>query len=40
KDDFAVENPAAYLNDFREEQLPLDYKTDWIDYDWGLNAAN
>lgn len=38
--DFAVENPAEYLNLYREDSLPLNYKTDWIDYDWDLNQAN
>lgn len=38
-DDFGVDNPAEYLNRYREMPLPLDYETDWIDYDWSLNAA-
>lgn len=37
--DFAVTNPAEYLNRYRSKALPLDYKTDWIKYDWSLNAA-
>lgn len=38
-DDFGVENPAEYLNRYREMPLPTDFKTDWIDYDWSLNSA-
>lgn len=38
--DFAVETPADYLNRFRDDLLPLDYKPSWIDYNWGLNQAN
>ncbi len=39
KDDFGVENPAEYLNRYREMPLPINFKVDWIDYDWSLNAA-
>ena len=39
KDDFGVDKPAEYLNRYRETRLPLDYETDWIDYDWSLNTA-
>lgn len=37
--DFGVENPADFLNRYRETDLPTRYKTDWIDYDWSLNAV-
>jgi hypothetical protein len=39
KDDFGVENPAEYLNRFREMPLPLGHAIDWIDYDWSLNSV-
>ena len=39
KDDFGVANPAAYLNRYRDEPLPTDYKVDWQDYDWSLNQS-
>jgi len=38
-DDFRGANPATYLNDYREDPLPLDYDIGWIEYDWSLNAA-
>jgi len=38
-DDFGVENPADFLNQYRTVDLPTRYKTDWIDYDWSLNAV-
>lgn len=39
KDDFEGENPAEYINRYRDRPLPLDLKVDWIPYDWSLNAA-
>lgn len=39
KADFGVENPAEYLNRYREMPLRLDHAIDWIDYDWSLNTA-
>jgi hypothetical protein len=39
EDDFEVENPAEYLNRYRDMPLPLDLKVDWISYDWSLNTA-
>ena len=39
KDDFAVENPAEFLNRYRELPLSLKYSIDWIDYDWSLNSV-
>jgi len=38
-DDFGVDNPAAYLNRYRDDALPLDYTVAWIPYDWSVNAA-
>ncbi len=38
-DDFEGENPAEYLNRYRDMPLPLDLKVDWISYDWSLNTA-
>jgi hypothetical protein len=38
-DDFGVENPGEYLNRFRESPLPLDFKVEWIDYDWALYSS-
>jgi len=38
--DFEGDNPAGYLNRYRDEPLPLDYETGWIKYDWALNIAN
>jgi len=38
-DHFEGENPAEYLNRYRETPLPRSYTVDWIDYDWLLNAA-
>ena len=35
--DFDVENPAEYLNRYRNEALPISYSVDWINYDWSLN---
>ena len=35
--DFAVKNPADYLNRYREAALPTNYSVDWIPYDWALN---
>jgi hypothetical protein len=37
--DFAVENPAIFLNRYRSEPLPVSYDVDWIDYNWSLNQA-
>lgn len=37
---FKVNSPAEYLNRYRSKALPLQYKTDWINYDWSLNAAD
>ncbi len=39
-DDFGVEQPAEFLNRYRAVPLPLNYATDWIDYDWSLNQSN
>jgi hypothetical protein len=39
-DDFFVENPAQFLNRYRESALPIEYSVGWIDYDWSLNAAS
>lgn len=39
REDFPGENPAEYLNPYRDSKLPLDYDVEWIDYDWSLNAA-
>lgn len=38
--DFEGDNPAEYLNRYRNSPLPLDYDTDWIKYDWALNISN
>jgi hypothetical protein len=38
-DDFPGDNPAIYLNRYRDDALPVDYRIDWIPYDWSLNAA-
>lgn len=38
-DDFEGDNPAEYLNRYRDMPLPLDLKVDWISYDWSLNNA-
>ncbi|MFW6218054.1 MAG: DUF547 domain-containing protein [Verrucomicrobiota bacterium] len=38
-DDFPGDHPAEYLNAWRDEKIPLDYATDWIPYDWSINAA-
>ena len=37
--DFEGTNPGAYLNKYREDPLPLGYDTEWIQYDWSLNAV-
>ncbi len=37
--DFPGDNPAEYLNRYREVALPTDAKTLWIEYDWSLNVA-
>ena len=39
-DDFSVQNPARFLNRFRQSKLPIHYAIDWLDYDWSLNAAS
>lgn len=39
-DDFPKGSPAVYLNRYRSEPLPVDFETDWIPYDWSLNAVN
>ena len=36
-DDFKNENPAEYLNQYRNEALPTNYSVEWIPYDWALN---
>lgn len=38
-DDFGVNNPAEFLNRYRESKLPVSASVAWIDYDWSLNAA-
>jgi len=38
-DDFPGNDPAEYLNRYREETLPVGNEIDWIDYDWSLNEA-
>lgn len=38
--DFEGDNPAEYLNRYREDPLPLDYEIGWIKYDWALNLIN
>jgi hypothetical protein len=38
-DDFGVNNPAEFLNRYRESKLPRTASIAWIDYDWSLNAA-
>lgn len=37
--DFGVQNPAEYLNRYREEALPVSFAVDWIEYDWALNSV-
>ena len=37
--DFDGQNPAEYLNRYLAIKLPLNYETDWIDYDWSLNET-
>lgn len=37
--DFEGDHPAQYLNQYRNNPIPLSYKIDWITYDWALNAA-
>lgn len=37
--DFDTDNPAKYLNPYRNAPLPLDYKVTWIPYDWSLNET-
>ena len=39
-DDFSVENPAQFLNRYREPDLPVEYSVGWIDYDWSLNVTS
>ena len=39
QDDFPGENPAVYLNRFRDEPLPVENRVGWIDYDWNLNEV-
>ena len=39
KDDFGVSSPAEYLNRYRDEPLPIDYRVDWQPYDWSLNQS-
>lgn len=38
-EDFAVENPAVFLNRYRAEALPESYELTWIDYNWSLNQT-
>jgi len=38
-DDFPGENPATYLNEYRDDPLPLGFSVKWISYDWSLNIA-
>jgi hypothetical protein len=38
-DDFGVENPADFLNHYREGLLPVGFDVTWIDYDWSLNQS-
>lgn len=38
-DHFEGDNPAEYLNRYREMALPENLKTDWIKYDWSLNQS-
>lgn len=35
--DFGNKNPAEYLNQYRDEDLPIGYSINWIPYDWDLN---
>lgn len=37
--DFAGDNPAEYLNQYREDKLPLSFDVSWIRYDWMLNES-
>ncbi|MDQ8193761.1 DUF547 domain-containing protein [Coraliomargarita sp. SDUM461004] len=37
--DFAVTNPALFLNRYRSEPLPIEHTVIWIDYDWSLNQS-
>lgn len=32
------ENIIAYLNQFRKDKIPVDYKTDYYTYNWALNS--
>ena len=36
--DFGGDNPAEYLNHYRNDPLPENYSVNWITYDWALNA--
>ena len=36
---FEGDDPAEYLNQYRETPLPLGAETGWIKYDWSLNLA-
>jgi len=38
-DDFPGEDPATYLNRYREKKLPVGNEIGWIDYDWSLNRS-
>ena len=36
-DDFPGDDPAVYLNRYRDDPLPTGNEIRWIDYDWSLN---
>lgn len=40
KGDFTKEakSPVAYINQYRDEQIPKDYKVGYYEYDWSLNT--
>lgn len=40
KDDFPGDDPAEYLNRFRDDPLPVGNTIRWINYDWSLNDAD
>jgi len=39
-DDFPGDDPAVYLNRFRNDPLPEGNEVKWIEYDWGLNRSS
>ncbi|MEM0967237.1 MAG: DUF547 domain-containing protein [Verrucomicrobiota bacterium] len=38
--DFPGDDPATYLNQYRDDPLPEGFSVEWIPYDWALNSTS